>query len=163
MSYGKCLCILHYILFQLEAAQTVEEMRALLDSEEFEFRFDVGVSDVSMKLELSDRDRIVQSLATYFTVVRVKAQIDQMIDGLNTLGIYDLIRANPCAMHKLFVSRPEPITSDFMIRLFETRLSPEGSNRREDEEQVVMCWVNFIDLIECKESMITQQIWCSYV
>ena len=139
-----------YILVQLEAAQTVEEMRALLDSEEFEFRFDIGFADLSSKLELSDRDRIVQSLATHFTIVRVKAQIDQMIEGLNTLGIYDLIKANPRIMHKLFISQPEPITSDFMLNLFQTRFSPEGSNRREDEEQVVMYWVHFIDMIECK-------------
>ena len=56
-------CKFHYfdvflILVQLEAAQTVEEMRALLDSEEFEFRFDIGVSDISSRVGLSDRVRI---------------------------------------------------------------------------------------------------------
>lgn len=125
-------------------------MRALLDSDEFEFRFDIGVSDLSSRVELSDRVCIVQSLATHFTVVRVKAQIDQMIDGLHSLGIYDLVKANPHTMHKLLVSRPEPITSDFMLNLLQTRFSPDGSNGREDEEQVVMYWVHFIDMIECK-------------
>lgn len=146
------------ILVQLGAAKTVEEMRVLLDSDDFEFRFDVGVSDFSMKLELSDCDRIIQSLATYFTIVRVKAQIDQMIDGLKTLGVYDLIRANPSAMYNLFVFQSEPITSDFTLHLFETRLSPEGSNQREDEERIVMYWVNFIDLIECEECMIVPNL-----
>ena len=87
--------------------------------------------------------------------MRVKAQIDQIIDGLNTLGIYDLIKANPHTMHKLLVSRPEPISSDFMLNLFQTRFSLEGSNRREDEEQVVMYWVHFLDMIECKRYNIT--------
>ena len=54
-------------------------------------------------------------------VVRVKAQLAKMIDGLKTLGIYDLIKANPR-------------TSDVMINLVQMRFSLEGSNRREDEE-----------------------------
>ena len=53
---------------------------------------------------LSDCDCIVQFFAKHFTVVRVKAQLDQMIDGLKALGIYDLIKANPRSMHKLFTS-----------------------------------------------------------
>ena len=47
--------------------------------------------------------------AKHFTIVRVKAQLDQMIDGLKLL-IYDLIKANPCSMHKLFTTKPAPIT-----------------------------------------------------
>jgi len=54
----------------------------------------------------------------HFTVVRVKAQLDQMIDGLNVLGvIYELIKANPHARHKLLVSKPVPMTSDFIMDL----------------------------------------------
>jgi len=128
----------------------VESVRTLLDSEEFSFRFDVGVVDLSRNVEFSDRDQIVQSLATYFTVVRVKASIDQIIDGLNALGMYDLIKANPCTMHKLFVSQPLSLTADYMLSLFQTRLSPEGTNRREEEEQLVMYWVHFIEMIEGK-------------
>ena len=103
---------------------------------------------------LSDCDCIVQFFAKHFTVVRVKAQLDQMIDGLKALGIYDLIKANPRSMHKLFTSKPTPITSDVVINLFQTRFSPEGSNRREDEEQVVMFWVRFLEMIECKSNYI---------
>ena len=80
----------------------------------------------------------------------MKAQLDQMIDGLNVLGIYELIKANPHAMHKLLVSKPVPMTSDFIMDLFQTRFSAEGSNRREDEELVMMYWVHFLEMIECE-------------
>ena len=53
-------------------------------------------------------------------------------------------------MHKLFIFKPVPLTSEFMFSLFETRFSPEGSNRREDEEQIIMYWVHFLEIIECK-------------
>jgi len=42
------------------------------------------------------------------------------------------------------------MTADLMFMMFTPRLSPEGSNRREDEEQVVMLWANFLQMIEGK-------------
>ena len=110
----------------------------------------MGVADISSKVELKDRDRIVQSLANYFTVVRVKAYIDQILEGLNTYGVTELIKANPRAMYKLFTSQPVALTSDYMLNLFTTRFSPDGANRREHEEQLVMYWVHFIERIEGK-------------
>ena len=50
--------------------------------------------------------------------------------------VYDLIKANPRTMHKLLTQRPKLLTSDS----FETKLSQVGSNRREDEEMLVMFW-----------------------
>ena len=78
----------------------------------------------------------------------IEAYIDQILDGLKALGISELIKANPHAMHKLFVSQPVPLTADYMLDLFTTRFSPEGANRRENEEQTVMYWINFIERIE---------------
>ena len=135
-------------------------MRELLDSDRFEFRFEVGVADISSRLKLSNHGCILQSLATHFTVVRVKAQIDQIIDGLKALGVYDLIKAKPNMMRKLFVTQIEP-TSDFMVNLFEIKFSPGGSNRREDEEQVVMyrivtapVWTNSLKCPRTEEAFI---------
>lgn len=125
-------------------------MRSILDGDDFDFRFEVGLAELSSRLELSDCRRIVQSISRYFTVVRVKAQIDQMLDGMNALGIGELIRSNPRTIHKLFMTQPEPITPDSLLNLFRTMFSPEGSNRREDEEQVIMYWVNFLEIIECE-------------
>lgn len=40
------------------------------------------------------------------------------------------------------------MTADAVLALFTPRLSLEGSNRREDEEQMVMLWVDFLQKIE---------------
>ena len=108
-----------------------------MDSEEFSFRFDVGVSDLSTRLKFTDRERIVQSLATYFVIVRAKASIDQIAEGLSTLGVLEMMRANPHTMRKLFLHRPV-LNADYMLDLFKPRLSAPGTNRREDEEQLIM-------------------------
>jgi len=79
----------------------------------------------------------------------VKAQIDQMVEGLGVLGVLDLLRSNPQSAKQLFIhSKPPSMTADLMFMMFTPRLSPEGSNRREDEEQVVMLWANFLQMIE---------------
>ena len=123
-------------------------MRSILNSDKFDFRFEVGIGNVLSSLE--DRKQIMQSITNYFTVVRVKAQIDQIMDGLKCLGIDELIKSYPSTMHRLFISRPEPLTSDSVFNLFQSRLSPEGSTRREDEEQMVVYWNYFLELIGYK-------------
>ena len=126
-------------------------MKVLLDSDDYDFRFDVGLGFPTDSMRFVDRDKIVQSLASYFTVVKVKAQIDQLVEGLCVLGILDLVRANPCKARELFIySKPEAMTADAVIYLFTPRLSPAGSNTREDEEQMVILWANFVQMIECK-------------
>ena len=52
-------------------------------------------------------------------------------------------------MKKLFkFSAPRTLTADEMFALFHPELSPEGSNAREVEEQVVMYWVAYTNKIE---------------
>ncbi len=90
-------------------------MRAIVRSEEFDFRFEVGISDV---FDQEDRKRVVQSIANYFTVIRVKAQTDEIIEGLKCLGIDELIKCYPSTMYRLFISQPEPLTSESIFYLF---------------------------------------------
>lgn len=56
------------------------------------------------------------------------------------------------AMRKLFLHRPT-LNADYMLNLFQPRLSAPGTNRREDEEQLIMYWTNFIEMIEGKVSL----------
>ncbi len=122
-------------------------MRAIVHSEEFDFRFEMGISEI---FGPEERKGVVQSIANYFTIVRVKAQIDQMIDGMKCLGIDELLKCYPSTMYRLFISQPVPLTSESMFNLFLARLSPEGSNKRENEEQIIVYWNYLLELIECK-------------
>ena len=128
---------------------SVEEMRTLLDSEEFDFRYEIGVAQSSQNLSLRDSMRIVKSCAAHFTVHSVKAELDQICDGLNCMGVLQFIRENPALLHPLFLPQPSaPLTADYMIIPFATKFSPPGSNSREEEEAVVMKWVQFLQAIE---------------
>ena len=136
---------------QLQKTTNVEEMRALLDSDEYDFRYDVGVTQPSHTSQFADLDCIVQSLAMHYSVVCVKAELDDMVDGLKTLDVLGLIRTNGNKLRPLFVCGDStPPTVDNMIDMFAPKLSPIGSNRRESEEEVVMQWVNYLQMIESK-------------
>ena len=74
--------------------------------------------------------------------------IHEIIDGLNALGMYDLLKANSFTMQKLFVSQPVSLTADYILNYFQTRLFPEGTNRQGEEKQILVYWVHFIEMME---------------
>lgn len=81
---SKNFLVLHerkIVYMQLEEALTVEEMCQMLDSNEFNFRYDINVSDLSNNLQ---RERVV---ASHYVVVGVKAQLDQIVTGFFSGGI----------------------------------------------------------------------------
>lgn len=130
-------------------------MRTLLDSEEFDFRFDIGVAQPTQKLHLQDCMRIVKSCAAHFTIHSIKAELDQICDGLNCMGVLQLMRNNPALLRPLFLPQPlRPLSADYMINLFVTKFSPLGCNTREEEEAVVMKWVQFLQSIEGEYTML---------
>ncbi len=59
----------------------------LLNCDEYDFRFDVGLGVLTDSMNFGDHNEIVQSLAGYFTVVKVKAQIDKLVEGVGVPGI----------------------------------------------------------------------------
>ncbi len=72
---------------QLESVANLEEMKLLLDSDEYSFRFDIGLSQPSASLKFSDREMLVKSFATHFAVLSVKAELDQLVEGLKTFDV----------------------------------------------------------------------------
>lgn len=101
---------------QLQEVTSIDEMRALLDSNNYDFRYDVGVTQPSHTLALADLNCMVQSLAMHYAIVFVKAELDDIVEGLKTLDVLGLIRANGKQMCSLFLySEPGPLTADKMM------------------------------------------------
>ncbi len=124
-------------------------MRALLDSEEMSFRFSIGLSRPSYSLQLSDRDAIVESMATHFSILSVKAELDQLIEGLKVLDVLNLYRDYPKIMRPLLIyNKPKSLTSDYILDVFKPLLSINGSNVQEKEEAILLQWTNYVQLIE---------------
>ncbi len=119
-----------------------------MESDEFSFLYDVGIA-AGRDVSLARRDEIVSSLAKHFTVVVVKAQLDQIVEGLQAFDVYELFKSHPSAMYGLLLMVPTPPTATYMIELFQQpAFSDAGSNERDREEQMVMYFVQFIYMLE---------------
>ncbi len=141
---------IHFPYLQLQQKSDEQEFRQLLDSDDFDFRYECGVPQPSSHLRMIDRDTIVSSIAVHYSVAVCKAELDQRVRGLGSLQLIELIHANPQVTKQLFVgtSIERNITAADIFDLFPAQLSPIGSNRREREENVVMYWDNYNHMIE---------------
>lgn len=80
----------------------------------------------------------------------IKAELDELKIGLETLGVLELLQRHPTTMRSLFVAYHFHLTSDIVQDLFKTSFSPEGSNNRNKEEEVAMFWVYMLQEVESK-------------
>lgn len=55
-------------------------------------------------LTLEDASMIKSSLIDYHCILKVKAEMDQFLEGLTSLGILDAIKSQPEVMKPLFVA-----------------------------------------------------------
>ena len=126
----------------------------MLLSEEFEFRFDLGIAVQADNIGLEGKQSIIDAMAKHFSIHSVKAELDQILCGLaSTLGALDLLRNNPTAMRPLLVNSPlQHLTADYMFDTCEVKYSPSGSNSKQKEEAVVMMWLNFLQRVESKHA-----------
>ena len=125
-------------------------MQELLGSDEYDFRYDLGIGQPVNTIRLEDREKIISSIANHYGILVVKAELDQLLGGLaSTLNVLHLIREIAPQMKSLFIySEPAPLKADDIFDLFTPKLSPVGSNRREAEEAAAMLWCDFLQLIE---------------
>jgi len=120
----------------------------LLDSEEYNFRYECGVCQPSQMMKLSQRDDIVNALAMH-TIYSIKAELDQIVCGLDFYGLSELAKNNPEAFRPLLVYyKPLKLSADAIYDMFPATFSPSGSNTREAEEAAQMHWINYTQAIE---------------
>ena len=63
--------------------------------------------------------------------------ISRFQKGLSTLGVLEVIRRNPETMKRAFVYEPDVLTAASVEDLFTITRSPEGTNKRRQEEQTL--------------------------
>lgn len=136
-----------YLFLKLQNAPDEASFIQLVDSDEYDFRFECGISQPITTIRLSHRDEIINGLALH-SFLCVKAEVDQILSGLNTYNIAELLQKDPYITRQLFVYYKNPLSADKIFDLFPAKLSPSGSNSRELEEAAVMQWVNYTQVVE---------------
>ena len=118
---------------QIENATSAAQLQELLEKEEFDFRFDLGISKPAHNIRLTDREMLVSAMALHYGVLVVKAEPDQILCGLSsTLNALTFIRNNPVVMRPLFIYQQHPLTTaDTLFDMLQIKISGPGSNAQE--------------------------------
>ena len=84
--------IAHELYIQLQDSKSVEELHNLLESDEYDFRYNLGVAEQTQTVRLDDKEEIVTHMANHFAIFQVKGELDQILCGLSeTLDALTLI------------------------------------------------------------------------
>lgn len=84
-----------------------------------------------------------------FIFFRVSNMISQFTEGLNSCGnLWDLIKTNWIDFLPFFNKTSERISRSSFRALFKISWSPEGTKRREEEEETIYSWELVLKMIE---------------
>lgn len=71
----------------------------------------------------------------------IKAELDEIKAGLDTLGVLTLLQSHPVTIRALFIAYQYQLTCDIMQDIFLIIFSIKGSNDREKEEEVALFYL----------------------
>ena len=117
----------------------------MLDSDEYEFRYECGVAKPSCRITLSEKKKVIDA---HYSVLTSLAELEQLRRGLSIQTFDSLIQNYPEIMYKAFQPSDYQLTSTYIQDLFKPLFSPKGSNNRESEEAIVMSWILCLQNIE---------------
>lgn len=104
---------MHYsidINVQIDEASDVSTLRTVA-MEAIDLIIDSGFSKPIVQLTESDKSELIHVLALNCTLVRCKAEIDQMLDGLKALEVASLIKQHPALLRLFFTPEGlQPLT-----------------------------------------------------
>lgn len=85
--------------------ETNDDIKVIFSVDEaFELLYATGFRKAVCDLTLEDTAIIKSSLIDYHCILKVKAEMDQFLEGLESLGIIDAIKSQPEVMKPLFVA-----------------------------------------------------------
>lgn len=138
------------ILTQVQAAATTEELKSLIQTNEYDFRFHCGYSKPVAHMDIADRDEFIRAVWLHYVLFQPYAELQQFQQGLkDTLQLDLLFTLYPQDMWSLFAStNAYDVTADYLLDSFLIQYSDQGSNNRALEESIVYMWSQYIT--ECE-------------
>jgi hypothetical protein len=96
--------VLQSIIEKIHEAQTDEHLQSLfVEGDAQDYLLNTGFRKPIQQLSLMDKSTIESSLIDYHCFIKVKAEMDQFMEGLDQLGILSVIRSSPELVKELFV------------------------------------------------------------
>ena len=103
-----------------------------------------GILKPVFRVITRDIPEITEAVCVEYLIMKSINELNQFQEGLNVLGVSDLIKDHPALCHELFVHSSKTVTPYDLDKLFLPLFSPEGSNAREEEEALILNWKDYI-------------------
>lgn len=99
-------------LFQIKGVQSDEELQGIFESPELEsVLLETGYNKPLSLLTMEDLDNILLCITDYHCLIKVKASMDQFIDGLISGSVMDSIRNHSLLLKPMFCPSPSQLTA----------------------------------------------------
>ena len=85
------------------------QLQQMLNSEEYEFLMEYGICAANS--ELKDKFQIVQAIIRQLCIYSCQAELNQLMTGLNTLGVGNLLHKHPKSFSTLFSHKPKSMSA----------------------------------------------------
>ena len=98
-------------------------------------------------VNLDDVEIIIKAVCLYATLLLVKAELDQLAEGLELFGILKLVWERPLSIRPLFVHDQDvDLTAEWVLELFsDIQYSKTGPTKQLSEETTCLFWHGFIN------------------
>lgn len=102
-------------LIQVNSVQNDQELRALFscDPELETLLLETGYSKPLARITTDDRSSITSSVTDYHCLTKVKAAMDQFVEGLGAGGLMKYIKSNPHEVKPMFCPVPSSLTAGY--------------------------------------------------
>ena len=137
-----CTCT----LLQVQEATTSEELQTFFEKEDYDFRFDCGYTKQTNQIVISDRDLFVKAIWLHYVFFLPHAELEQLRKGMReTLQLELVAILHPHEIRSFLVaSSAFNVTSTFLLDSLVVHYSEQGSNKRTEEEAIMMNWSDYI-------------------
>lgn len=117
-----------------------------MSQQEYEFLIDCGYPKALRDCVLDDKTYMVECGILHYTHYRIRAELDQIKEGLAKVGVLSAIKRRRPNIWKplLCADRRLDITVEYIRQLFEPSFSETGSNARLVEEDVIYNWEEYL-------------------
>ncbi|XP_065835679.1 uncharacterized protein [Oscarella lobularis] len=141
---------------QIDTSTTDAELQSLfedLDSDMVKAVCDAGYHEVLASITIKKKEALRHCLLLHFAVLCVKAELDQLRDGLKLMNVLSIMQSHKDIMKKYFVhDEDSALTAEGILKMFATAAFTE---KEEDEEKwqqetdAYMLFQRFLD--DCEE------------
>ena len=142
--------------------ESIQDFRGLLDSQEFDFRFQCGISKPAVSVTLEERQRIVDAFCLHYCIFSTVAELEQLKQGLAVQKFITLMEKYPGTVRTAFQPAKQVVTSSLIEQIYcnHTNLAPRGSDKWYKQQGILNAWSCYLRNIEGRANYVRI---CSYV